>query len=914
MNQANVGVATLPVVRALLDEARSKKYVAGNLGIRARPEWTGVEEFDHHGVPVTVVPCVSTLAVRDALLLRADDRWLVILTDRDNDDLGAGVRAHLLWHRLRTPDPWSAVQSRFAAHGLDPALTTDAAHRDLASGLLATTPVDGGWPPAPGGVLTREHALGCVASRYLHILTSGLDATAVLTWTARPETAADVAALRSLGTDALADAVLTWLASHVGNAGSLAYLMLRNGKSRQVLPVGLVLGILNSAQTPARSDDVNAAAVALARLEPVLGTKTYPPGSLESWATESERAVGAMLRNAQNALGAKLLVEADALLDEIDGVSLAESSDLLPAGLTARLERLGAALRTAVADDPVTASDLASVEAGWSAVERHALAARDPRVAAFHAAVRMTRWLTTLAADPAADLTTLHVRYLEQESWVDAAVNDAAPGVGTTELGSALSAVLLAVRARRDQQDMAYAHALAAATRDDIKPGAGVLLLEDLLATTVLPLARKTPVLLLVLDGMSAAVGAEIVANVLGRVADGWAEAVPAGRDRRIGAVAVLPSVTKISRASLLSGELCVGEQPVEQKGFAALVQSHGLAGARLFHKKPLDSSQLGFAVADDVGAAIDDKSGNPLVTCILNTIDDALDRSDPAGTVWTAETVKHLGPLLDRARVAGRTVILTSDHGHIVERRQGAQRSDKAASSNRSRPEGEVGPGELLFVGRRVLDHGGRAVLAVDERLRYQALKAGYHGGAAPAEVVVPVYILVPGGQAEPDLLTLAPPQEPPWWTTAAAVPTALPADVAPTAPAMAKKQPASAMTLFDDVEVAVAPSLPTPSTAAKVLGSAAFTDQRSRYSRLSVTDHQVQALLDALLRAPGRRLAPTTAAQTLAVPPTSLRGAVVQVTQLLNLEGFAVLSIAVDGTVLLDEQLLLEQFELGT
>ena len=43
---------------------------------------------------------------------------------------------------------------------------------------------------------------------------------------------------------------------------------------------------------------------------------------------------------------------------------------------------------------------------------------------------------------------------------------------------------------------------------------------------------------------------------------------------------------------------------------------------------------------------------------CVLNTIDDALDRTDPGGTDWTAETVKHLGPLL-RATVTS-TIPLT--------------------------------------------------------------------------------------------------------------------------------------------------------------------------------------------------------------------------------------------------------------
>ena len=90
-----------------------------------------------------VVPCVSALAVREALLERVRDQWLVVLTDRTDDDLGAGVLSHLVWNRLRTPDPWDAVRLRFAATGVDPALTAAADDREIAIGLLVAA-----FPPS----------------------------------------------------------------------------------------------------------------------------------------------------------------------------------------------------------------------------------------------------------------------------------------------------------------------------------------------------------------------------------------------------------------------------------------------------------------------------------------------------------------------------------------------------------------------------------------------------------------------------------------------------------------------------------------------------------------------------------------------------------------------------------------------
>ena len=153
--------ATLPVLRALLEQATAWRYKSGVLGVRARPEWAGAPEFRHDDVPVRIVPCVSALAVREALTERIPDQWLVVLTDRPEEDLGTGVLSHLVWHRLRTPDPWDAVRHRFAATGIDPVLIASAGDREIATGLLAAAP-PAGWPPGPG---RGTHPRPCVRCR-----------------------------------------------------------------------------------------------------------------------------------------------------------------------------------------------------------------------------------------------------------------------------------------------------------------------------------------------------------------------------------------------------------------------------------------------------------------------------------------------------------------------------------------------------------------------------------------------------------------------------------------------------------------------------------------------------------------------------------------------------------------------------
>jgi len=920
--------ATLPVLRALLDQARRKDYASGVLGVRARPEWTGAPVFTHGDVPVRVVPCVSALAVREALLERVGGQWLVVLTDRPDDDLGAGVLSHLVWHRLRTPDPWDAVRLRFAATGVEPALTATAEDRDIAIGLLMASPSDG-WPPAPGGVLTRDHALGAVATAHLGLTDPVVDAASVLAWTADPAVSTRVADLRALAGDALTGTIMDWAAERAGAAGPPLRHLLRAGEARDATPLGLVAGLLAVARDAA-GEETQLAREALIRLEPRFGGTAPASAALRSWAGESSAVIAGMLQDpASRANGQGLLARADELLAASHAGGLADGSDLLPSGLTRRLASLAGALRAAVAGaspaDPdlsrIPGAALVEVERAWTRVATHRLAHTDDRTPSFHAAVRLARWLAGSAAASATSLQPLVDRHGDSDAWVDSAVNDAAPGVSDPDLGAGLAAILAAVRGRRAAHDTAFAAALAAHTRDD--PGlvsgthAGVQHLEDLLPAVVLPLALTAPLLLLVLDGMSAAVSTEVIASVLSRTGDGWAEALLPGQNRRAAALAVLPTLTEVCRTSLLCGELRTGGQDVEQRGYGALTRAHRLPGAALFHKKPLDSSRLGFAVADDVAAAIADVTGHPLVTCVLNTIDDALDRSDPGGTDWGPDAVKHLAPLLDRARHAGRIVVLTADHGHIVERRQGTQRAYAGISSGRSRAATEpAGDGEVLVTGPRVLRHDGRAVLAVDEHLRYGPLKAGYHGGAAPAEAVVSVVVLVAGVVPEDVSLHLAPPQEPAWWIDPVepAVPVAPPptADLTPCPAADYRRRRQDAVpTLFDEPDAEPAPSAPGNPVPAAVLKSAAYAAQKKVAGRVSVTDDQVRGLLDALIQAPGHRLVPAQAAAALAVSPVMLRGAVLHVQRLLNVEGYPVLRIDADGgTVILDEVLLREQF----
>ena len=877
---------TPAIARAFIEQACSPryKYKYGVIGVRARPEATRETTFQFGGQSVRITPAGSALALREAIRRADPDGWLVVVTDRSDDDLGAGLLSHLIWQRLRHPDPWQAVQQSFSAHSVDARLLSLGNARDVASGLLELAPTDG-WPPAPAGVLTRDHALSSAARAELGLPAGPVDLIAVLHWSTDASLPAAIARLRTRAGETTVDAILDWLADSSGEAAPFVAALLRTGTVTDLVPLGVAVDCLLNASDRHESD------LALARLQHRWGSVLRE--SLAAAGRLSRVVLSGLLGASSTAkTGAALLAQADDLLSAAQAQHLTDASTLLRSGLTHRLRGLAEALRHG-AD-----GDTSALEPAWARVAEHELVDGDARVAPARAGVRLVRWLTATSDDesPTA-LAALADRHLLVDAWVDSAVNDAEAGVDDPGLASALEAVLRTVEARRDAHDLEFATALAREGCGDSL--AGVRGLEQVLPDIVAPLARDYPTLLLVLDGMSAGVATEIIHHATIEVEFGMVECLLPGADLRTPALAVLPSVTEMSRSSLLAGRLTSGQQDAERRNFAAFTSAKGFGEAPLFHKKGLDTGRQGFAIADDVRLAIADIDRHRLVGCVLNTIDDALDRTDPGGTDWTAETVKHLGPLLRAARAAGRLVVLTSDHGHVVERRRGQQRGTGLGGRYRS-ASAPAAPDEVLVSGPRVLADGHEAVLAVSERLRYGPLKAGYHGGAAPAEVVVPVALLAPSTLSH--TLAAAPVAEPSWWDLTGA----------PTLPVAA---PSSPVEVPDVPQPDLFSAVPEPTVAGgagrALVDSRTYRSQKKLVGRVAVTDDAIATLVDALASTPDRRLSATRAATLLGVPANRVAMVMSQVSKLLNVEGYPV--VATDPTtqaVTLDAALLADQY----
>ncbi len=889
--QLTATAVTRAMVQATIDYVHERRYTSadGAIGIRGRMTQP-IGAFTHDGTTVRTVHCTSSLAARDALLKRVPEEWLVIVTDRSDDELGTGVLTHLVGHQLRRPDPWQTVRQRFAAQAVDPQLVARAGHRDLAFGLLEVLP-GGAWPPAPSGLLTRDHAFSTLARQVLGLPDGPIDLVTVLGWAARQDATRRLREIRDTGGNSLADALIEWLASTAGTAAPAVFGLLSSGRPGDLLPLGLVINLLDDHPGQARE-------LALARLGH--HWSGIPDAAMHHLADQAPSISGSMLLDrSRHSDAERAIARADALLEEAQATQLAGSSDQLRSGLDVRLRQLGHAL-SGSGTEAATA-----VEQAWLHVNAHVLSSpNNPLLSAFHGAVRLHRWLTSAAPDSSdGDFAALARRQLDTDGWVDAAVNDASAGAADDQLAAALNSILTRTREVRDAHDRAFAHALsnrAAEPFGTLTDGNGrtVVGLEDVLPTLILPVAQHAPVLLLVLDGLSTGVSVELFDDLFGGDRPHWAELWFPERSHRVAGVSVLPSVTEMSRTSLLSGTLIRGTQDTERKNHAALATAHGLT-SDIFHKKALDSVAEGSSLATEVRAAIDDPQ-RQLVTCVLNTIDDSLDRSDPAGTHWSVSAVKHLQALLDRARAAGRIVIITSDHGHVVERRLGWSRNDAGTGPARHRAsDNTVTEDEITVTGERVLTPDHTAVLAVSERLRYRKLSAGYHGGASPAEVVVPIVALAPTEMDPPPGLSLAVPAEPAWWSGVVQVPRET---VEPPVATEWTQQPS----LLDE------PAEPAPAFGPALVASTAYAVQKQLAGRVVVPDERIAALLTAIVESPQSRLTSVQAAQLLGLPPSKMTGAFEQLRKILNVDGYPVIQRdTATGAVILDQGLAREQFE---
>ena len=496
-------------------------------------------------------------------------------------------------------------------------------------------------------------------------------------------------------------------------------------------------------------------------------------------------------------------------------------------------------------------------------------------------AVRLLRWLH--AAEPTlTDFEDSALWYAREGSWVDWARTRIRGGYERGPLAAALANLTSAVKERRERQNRQFAAMLVAWNNQGahFQKLAGV---ESVIERCVVPLALKEePVLVIVLDGMSFAVCRELSTELAARR---WT-ACSADAMEIPPAVTALPSVTEFSRYSLLSGGLARGTQGAEELAWS----SHsGLTAASpkqhppvLFHKNDLAA----MAGPDSPVLREIANTKRRVVGIVINAIDDSLSGPVQIAPDWNLEYLAVLRPLLDEAAAAGRIVMLTADHGHILDYGTECRRQE---GSDRYRPGKGDAVGEYYLEGGRVIGSAGVTTLGV-EGIRYGSRpRNGYHGGITPQECLVPVMVLVQGDRAIPGWQEVVESQ-PEWWM--AGTPTQVKEP-------KVKRKPKPQPTLFGDDWIS------------NLLASDLFRQQMELPGNRIQPD-RLAAVLRAL-DAAGSRLLRAAFASRMSLPLVRVNTTVAAMQRVLNYDGYGILTIdeAAD-MVVLDRSLLERQFNL--
>lgn len=838
----------------------------------------------------------SALAARQALRGRRQGEGLVLLTSLSATELGDDILARLSRGRVFEVESWRMLRDIFQARHIDPRLRDQRWVADL---LMEYRPVSG-YPPVPGGVLDADTAWKHLLDRTVGLSDPRPDAVTLLRWTI---TEGSLYRLAKLPPEAHGQ-VIDRLTKVSGPGGRLVMQAVRAGNGSRAVALGLVCGVLfadGAAERPALQ-------AAVTRMESNLGgfEPDWRGGRL--WAD----AAAMVVADAAPDVARIWFDEADHLLESLKARDHVTLSPVLPTAFEARLRDAAKVLTETLAGKLVPA-DQERLERAAD----HAFAHRQARLQAARAdrlrmAVRLVRWLSREAADQDDDFVAEARLYAHDGGFVDRARLALKGGDDDALLSGAYLELLSRVKQRREVANERFARSLKAWNGAPQQEAANLIPGEAVLDRFVAPLAEKAPILLLVMDGLSFPVFRELADDL---EQNGWRSLKPGETPAPLAAVAALPTVTQVARASLLCGRLTTGQANVEQQGFkghtALLKASKAGIPPILYHKGDLNDD--GNSLSNEVRQALADRRQR-VVGLVYNAVDDHLSGSDQLILRWGLETLRLLRPILHEARSAGRVLIVTSDHGHVID--DGTQSLGSEGSGRCRPPGGEVSCTELLFSGGRVqASPSNEIVMPWSETVRYGGKKNGYHGGASPQEVLVPLAAF--SAVAPPAGWEYGVPADPEWWTTA--VTTALRDDAPPKEeakppkPRRRPKQSADQGMLFDDDPTPPASSskrhVPTDEWIDALLESDVYAAQMALAGPARPADKQVRALLTALAER-GRMARPALARQ-VGLPGFQMPGFLAQASRLLNVDQSPILTHDAD-TVDLDVGLLREQFEL--
>lgn len=879
------------------------------------------------GRKVRAVYCLSELAMREALVEHHQKRndtseRLVLLSGFAETDLAMDVLARIWRNEPQRISPWKTLQQLIRVRDIDPRLTRKHG-RWVAEAMLNGVERYQG-KISFGEVLDEESAWRAIAMAHLNYQEATLDLQSILSWSTKGDVSARIAALPGDIRGNLGD----WLARGLPDTHEVVSTLLLNDQGADLLPVALACSVLFS------SDIERLHALDLSQLhisrgifrERYLGGKKIEFRALQPL---GEVAI-VLVRKWIGVLGfpsyARFLSKAEQILASLDMQAAAEHSSLLPCGLHARFTAFAVAL-----DQTLDGGDSLAAESALQQIEGHCLAGLDrysETVVRANMAMRLLRWLK-LAPNVEGTAVSLIGDYIEQGGFCDWARTEIWAGDSEESLSTVYRKLSQQVGVYRERQNQAFGKQMVSVARGDHLP-ARFIPVERTLDDLVAPLAEQGQVLLLVLDGMSEAVYRQLNADL---TRNHWLELQPTGAQGDACLVAALPTVTQVSRCSLLSGTLCEGNAIDEKKAFSSHPQLKKLASTKfppqVFHKQ--DLSQPGSGSLHSSVRGVIAGTERRVLAVVINAIDDQLSSSSQVKVDWSFETVALLRHVMEAAREAGRVVIITSDHGHVLDHDSVYQQS---ADENGERYH-PVAPGiapselEVQLSGERVVTANKQVILPWSERLRYTKSKShGYHGGGSLQEVVIPLGIYINAATRQRvEGWREVPRRLPAWWysinaiqsETASAFDEPIVSTKSPTKKAAGRKQAVAEVVedMFGFASSAKDGGKSVPLVASNdwvgdLLNSPVYGQVRDRAGRTAISDEQMRGLLT-LMEKHRWQVMEAVLCSELLIPKLRIRGFLAGAQKLLNVDGYPILSVERESqTVRLNVADMKKQFEI--
>lgn len=869
--------------------------------MRMTEDWTGPDRLQIDGTEHLIMPCISDLQAREALLLaEQENKPIVLLCSVSAERLGDDVVSRFAKQRVFVPQIRDVLAELFSARIVDPRVLTT---KPLCDALLDRVPVTG-YPPVSGGALDLQYAWTAIIEQIVGERMESPSLNQILEWSLSP---AKMKALAGMN-GPLKEAFVDWFSRTRGEAVRFAMAAVDAGLGGDLIPIGMALGLVFS---PEISQEPESHA-ARARLEKYFGGREIDPESARVWCRAAEGAALPLPDQARSQVLRNILTRLDYFLAELKLQKFAHLSSYSPLGLSGRFDGLGRKLQKTL--KAKNQGDLGEVQTCFEFIQKHVLAPEESdRIGRAEMAIRLVRWLSAPSVpDQAASLPDLARFYHLDGGFLDWARNRLRETDVSSPLQTSYQQILGQVDAGLVGLEKQFSEKLAEWTRN-ADESTRLICIEDVLAKVVIPASKEQPVLLLVLDGMSVAVYRQLISDI---ERQNWIEIAKEQQGIPAPVLATLPSITQISRRALFLGKLDAGISGNEQSAFAnndyLFKASDSQMRPRLFLKGDLQE-EGGSGLSEEVKTAIAEKKCR-VVGLVVNAVDDHLDSGDQVVFTWGLDRIKPLREILKLAAESGRIVVMTSDHGHVLDfgTRQLPAESGEAGDRYRY-GSSAVKDGEMIFEGTRVKNATGRdhITLACDANVRYGAKKRGYHGGANPQEMVIPMAVLATSSALLPSDWTESPPYEPTWWRglMAAEAPSDRAGKVVPPA-----AKPAEANTGLDLFEHVARAKASEGTTWIEVLLS---SDTYQQQAKLAVRGGPSVEIMTAFLQALEKRggsIMKSPLAQALGVPMFRVDGLVQNISRILNIDGYEVLAFdRSSDTITINVNLLKTQFEIG-